>query len=288
MKRIAVSILRNRGYRLVRTEREPKHDDELYRLFPRESLEARKFYNIGAGLFYHKYWTNIDYESEHYSRIQNHPFINFNLMDLSPLPIADSSAEIVYSSHTIEHISDEAASNLFKESWRILKPGGVIRITTPDSWLAMEAYKRNDVNFFYWVERYSRNGSWEHLYKMPLSKASIHQLFLHRFASQLCEIDIDDSPTKKYSDSEIIDLFETNPDESILSFFTSKCKYNSDHPGNHINWWTRRKAISMLKNSGFDNPYVSGWGQSLLAPLRNTDLFDKTHPKISLYIEAIK
>jgi len=78
-----------------------------YDNFPSESLTSRRFYNIGSGAFYHPYWTNIDYESEYYTPSQKNPFINYNLMKLEPLPIESNTAEIVYSSHTIEHVTDK-------------------------------------------------------------------------------------------------------------------------------------------------------------------------------------
>jgi hypothetical protein len=209
-------------------------------------------------------------------------------MELKPWPIENNVAEIVYSSHTIEHVSDDAVRNMLSESYRILKPGGGIRLTTPHAMLEFQAYKRKDIRFWYWVDWYSRPGTWENLYKMPLSEASIHQLFLHHFASQLCEIDIDDSPHKKYSDSEIIEIFLCNPDVQTLDYFTKQCKFNPDHPGNHINWWTHDKLISFLKEAGFVQPYISGYGQSLFPPIQDTSLFDNTHPRMSLYVEAIK
>ncbi len=282
MKRMIINVLDRLGYEI---HKKKMPDSSVYDgIFPKQSLSRRRLYNIGAGLFQHQYWTNIDYATEHYGKVQK-DFINYNLMEMKPLPIEDSVAEIVYSSHTIEHINDEAAVNMLRESYRILKPGGYIRLTTPDAWLEYQAYKRNDVSFWYWVDRYSKPGTWERLYKVPLSEASIHQLFLHHFASQLCEIDVDDSPEKKYSDFEISEYFSNNPGVSALDYFTRQCKFNADHPGNHINWWTHEKLISFLKEAGFSTPYVSGWGKSVLPPLRDTILFDNTHPNISLYVE---
>jgi ubiquinone/menaquinone biosynthesis C-methylase UbiE len=209
-------------------------------------------------------------------------------MELKPLPIESNIAEIVYSSHTIEHVSDSAVINMLKESYRILKPGGCIRLTTPDMALEYAAYRRNDLKFWYWVDWYSQKGNYEHLYKIPLSQASIHQLFLEQFATQLSEISIDDSPEKKYSDDEINKIFLKYPLADALDCFTGRCQFNSDHPGSHINWWTKEKLITFLQKSGFSETYQSGYGQSLFPPLRNISLFDNTHPKGSLYIEAIK
>ena len=262
---------------------------ELYDTYSVESLNEKRFYNIGAGSFSHPLWRNIDYSSNHYNSMQHAGFINYNLMDMAPLPIEADTAEIIYSSHTIEHINDDAVLNMLKEAYRVLKPGGCIRLTTPDAWLEYQAYLKRDISFWHWqIRYYSRKGYWESLFKIPLSSASIHQLFLHHFASQLTEIDVDDTQKKKYSDTEIIQIFSNKSMEEGLDFFTKQCKFNAEHPGNHINWWDYDKLHSFLKEAGFNTIYRSGYGQSLFAPLRDTTLFDNTHPAISLYVEAIK
>lgn len=285
MKKQIRNFLEQLGFEIKRKER--WDNKAAYEAFPKNSLSAKHFYNIGAGSFQHPYWTNIDFKSEYYSKIQK-DFINYNLMEMKPLPIDNDAAEIVYSSHTIEHINDEAALYMFKEAFRILKPGGCIRLTAPNAWLEYQAYKRNDVSYWYWVGQGAKPSNQKSLNKSPLSGASIHQAFLHHFAAQLCEIDPDNTPKKKYSDTEISEYFSNNSDVSSLDFFTKQCSFNAHYPGNHINWWTREKVISFLKEAGFSNPYVSGWGQSVFPPLRDTNLFDNTHPRISLYVEAIK
>ena len=266
-----------------------KVSGDYYKEYPLESLENKCFYNIGAGSFYHPLWTNIDYETDHYKAKQRKGFVHHNLMEITPLPIETDSAEIVYSSHTIEHVDNTAVLNMMKEAYRILKPGGCIRLTTPDAWIEYQAYMKRDISFWDWqIAYYSRKGKWETLYKKPLSKASVEQLFLHHFASQLCEIDVDDSVEKKYSDIEINEVFSKYSMEEGLDFFTQQCQFNADHPGNHINWWDYNKLEFFLKEAGFKTIYRSGYGQSLYAPLRDTDLFDNTHPTLSIYIEAVK
>jgi len=279
-------VLNKLNLKLIRVVPMPEN---LYDSYEEKSLENKKFYNIGAGSFYHQYWTNIDYSSEHYKMMQKEGFINYNLMELRPLPIEENSAEIIYSSHTIEHISDEAILNMMKESYRVLKNGGCIRLTTPDAKLEYEAYRKNDLSFWHWqILYYSRKEKWEPHFKKSLSQASIEQLFLHHFASQLTQIDNDDSPEKKYSDSEIKNIFEKKSMEDGLDFFTKQCSFNEKYPGNHINWWNYEKVERMLKEVGFKTIYRSGYGQSNFAPLRDVSLFDSTHPTISLYVEAVK
>jgi len=46
--------------------------------------------------------------------------------------MGDSSVSVVYSSHMIEHLPRAKVGPFLREVHRILKPGGMIRIVTPD------------------------------------------------------------------------------------------------------------------------------------------------------------
>ena len=104
----------------------------MYAGYPIESLSQKKFYNIGAGSFSHKYWTNLDYSSKIYEKEQKSSFVKYDIMSKQPLPIKNDEAELIYISHVVEHVTNEAVNNLFLECFRVLKPGGIIRILTPD------------------------------------------------------------------------------------------------------------------------------------------------------------
>ena len=49
-----------------------------------------------------------------------------------PLPFPDNSLDYIFSEHIFEHISYRDGSRFIKECYRILKPEGRIRISTPD------------------------------------------------------------------------------------------------------------------------------------------------------------
>jgi predicted SAM-dependent methyltransferase len=49
-----------------------------------------------------------------------------------PWPFAANSAEAVNSEHFIEHLSADQAGAYVAEAYRVLRPGGVIRTSTPD------------------------------------------------------------------------------------------------------------------------------------------------------------
>jgi predicted SAM-dependent methyltransferase len=285
--RLQTPAIRQRPRPKVPSPKGPSLDLSLYDRYPAESLTTRRFYNIGAGSFAHPYWTNVDFASDWYGTVQS-AFVEYDLMALEPLPLASESAELVYSSHTVEHVSHDAVQNMLNESHRVLKPGGGIRITTPDIMLDYAAYRRGDRHYYYWVDAWSRPGRWQQLYKRPPNTESITQLFLHHFASQLCDNDLDDTAVRKYGDAEVDDIFESRPLEEALDFFASQCRFNADHPGNHINWWSHEKLERELRAAGFSDIYRSGYRQSRFAPMRETPLFDSTHPPISMYMEAVK
>lgn len=48
------------------------------------------------------------------------------------LPFDDSSAQHVYSSHCLEHLTRDDARRLLAECRRVLRPGGIIRLLVPD------------------------------------------------------------------------------------------------------------------------------------------------------------
>ncbi|HNQ67326.1 MAG TPA: class I SAM-dependent methyltransferase [Bacteroidales bacterium] len=99
--------------------------DYIYNYYTASSLSEKRFYNIGAGnqRSSFDFWTYIDLDTDHYSK--SGIDINYDLESLKPLPLEDNSAEIVFNSFVIEHISVEATKNLCKEAYRVLKNGGV-------------------------------------------------------------------------------------------------------------------------------------------------------------------
>jgi predicted SAM-dependent methyltransferase len=267
LKKLVKDSLTRAGYELHKTAPE----GPLYDAYPRESLENRRFYNVGAGGFYHRYWTNIDFESDWYRERHNHTFLKYDLTSGEPLPIETGSAQIIYSSHTIEHVSDEADTRFLAEAYRALIPGGILRLTMPDFDRALQAFQRGDNHWF---------RSWG-------CSSTLAQNFLHTFAGQLANL----SPTKnrrKFSDEEIVSMFSGGASEELLNQLAALCSFNPQSPGDHINWWNYDKAERFLRAAGFTTVYRSAYGQSVAPPMRDVRLFDNTFPQISIYIEAAR
>jgi SAM-dependent methyltransferase len=59
------------------------------------------------------------------------------------LPLADSSAEVVYSSHVLEHLDQKEVELYLKEARRILCNGGILRLVVPDLAMIINKYNMN-------------------------------------------------------------------------------------------------------------------------------------------------
>jgi predicted SAM-dependent methyltransferase len=64
-----------------------------------------------------------------------------------PLPFADQSFSWAYAEHLIEHLTLENGIRWLSEIQRILLPGGLLRLTTPDLRRYMAGYLNNDEFF---------------------------------------------------------------------------------------------------------------------------------------------
>jgi SAM-dependent methyltransferase len=83
-------------------------------------------------------WIILDFEDADF---------NIDFSSHAPFPFEPETQDIIYSCHCIEHIPNEAILYWLRESYRILKPGGHIRLEAPDAEKIIAAYKENDQKF---------------------------------------------------------------------------------------------------------------------------------------------
>lgn len=99
--------------------------------------------HVGCGLVHLEGWLNILYERrEEYGRIKEKGgrlLLNYNL--LKTWPIVDNVIAYIAGSHFIEHLDLNHGMVFLRESFRVMKPGGAIRLSCPD----LEIYARNYV-----------------------------------------------------------------------------------------------------------------------------------------------
>lgn len=88
--------------------------------------------NLGSfRVMFHYGWVNIDVLDLN-SWAQTYGYI-FRQWDLSKgIPYPDGSVDLVYVSHLLEHFDFEGGFKLVSEIRRVLRPDGVLRISTPD------------------------------------------------------------------------------------------------------------------------------------------------------------
>ncbi|MDC0253319.1 class I SAM-dependent methyltransferase [Bacteriovoracales bacterium] len=68
--------------------------------------------------------------------------------DASKMDLPDNSCEIVFCSHVFEHIPHIKLPMVISEINRVLRPGGIFRMLTPDLEVIAKAYVEKDENFF--------------------------------------------------------------------------------------------------------------------------------------------
>ena len=69
-------------------------------------------------------------------------------------PFSDNELDYIYSEHMIEHLSYDGCKNFIKESYRCLKPGGVIRTAFPKIEFLIDAYKHPESYQTYITKHY--------------------------------------------------------------------------------------------------------------------------------------
>jgi len=86
-------------------------------------------YERQKGAIYRREWTNVLFSMEpqpaaetavHYHDVRN------------GLPFPDAAFEAAYALHILEHLTPAEATSLVDELYRVLKPAGIVRISTPD------------------------------------------------------------------------------------------------------------------------------------------------------------
>lgn len=83
-----------------------------------------KMLNVGCGRNFHEAWVNLDLDSN------DEQVIKHDL--LTGIPFEANYFDCVYHSHLLEHLAPKQGEELLKECWRVLKPGGILRVAVPD------------------------------------------------------------------------------------------------------------------------------------------------------------
>ncbi len=97
-----------------------------------DSTKIRKL-QIGCGDHILDEWLNSDYSSI------SKEIIHLNVK--KTFPFREKEFDFIFSEHMIEHVSYEWGRKMLSECFRVLKPGGKLRISTPDLFFLIDLYR---------------------------------------------------------------------------------------------------------------------------------------------------
>ncbi|MFN8625556.1 MAG: methyltransferase domain-containing protein [Candidatus Binatia bacterium] len=98
--------------------------------------------NFGSGGRGINGWINIDARA-------NHADLSFAYDIRRRLPFRDAQVKRILAEHVIEHLDfRDDVPQVFREFWRILEPGGTVRIVVPDAERFMSAYVKQSASEF--------------------------------------------------------------------------------------------------------------------------------------------
>lgn len=86
--------------------------------------QTLRLLNLGCGDHVHDAWVNVDVAPS------GPGVIRFDLQE--GLPFEDGAFDAVYSSHMLEHLPRPLVLGFLEDCFRVLRPGGVIRLVVPD------------------------------------------------------------------------------------------------------------------------------------------------------------
>lgn len=101
----------------------------------RRAITSLKLLNVGCGPNPHPDFINLDY---HWNSTID---ICWDITKRS-YPIQSNTLEGIYTEHCLEHISFKDFEKNMHEFYRMLKPGGTVRIIMPDGELYLDIYQR--------------------------------------------------------------------------------------------------------------------------------------------------
>lgn len=93
---------------------------------------------IGCGPFRHEGWYHVDFRTK---------TAELRVDVRRGLPFAEGSARYIFSEHVFEHFELAELRKILAECYRVLEPGGAIRLVVPDLESFAKAYCRRDAGW---------------------------------------------------------------------------------------------------------------------------------------------
>jgi predicted SAM-dependent methyltransferase len=237
--------------------------------------------NLGCGGHYHRDWVNIDIAPATKDVIY-HDLAN------EPLPFEDGSCAAVYHSHVLEHIPPAAVPAFIRECYRVLAPGGVIRIAVPDlEGLAREYLRQlesGDAEKHEWmiielIDQLARNHSGGRMMEYWKQDPMPAEEFVFQRSGREAQ--------------QFVEQWRANPVASAPPSHDPTDIGRFRLSGEVHQWMYDRVSLSrLLLNEGFTNPRVSGAQESGILDFASYELDANAAGQVrkpdSLFMEATR
>lgn len=216
--------------------------------------------NLGAGTNWKKEgWLNVD-------KIEgSDAVLDF---ESSEWPFEQESADLIFCSHVLEHLTDKAFRRLLKNAYRTLKVGGAMRVIVPDFGLAMRQYAAKKVEWF---------SNQDVTREISLQGNSMPRRFLC-FAIRYKLGDYVGGP--QVSNAEIEDAFKRGPDEFLK---WAKRLIPKGARTDHCNAFWQERLNNELISAGF-TPFTGD--VHAIKQFAEKEFWNR--PKISLIVDSLK
>lgn len=220
--------------------------------------------NIGAGSYVIDGFKSLDFYSEHYYPSKASFLKGRIAYDLRSdnLPFGDGVVDNIYISHVVEHIETEYVEKFISEAFRVLVPGGVLRVACPDAEFLYEVSGFNN-EYYLWHPEYGKASQFDML---------VHQLATPRFKAPNYGL-TSDAQSLCYED--------------FISKIQDGLTFDQAAPGNHINNWDYARLKNIGLAAGFAKTLRSKPGGCISAAMQGEDI-DRPHRYMSLYVDMLK
>lgn len=233
--------------------------------------------NIGSAQYHIAGFTDLDLPSDWYDKKRTNTFIPFDIRT-DKIPFDNNSVSNIYCSHVIEHLEDEAVTFFIENCFRSLKSRGVLRIACPDAehlWQVSQ-FKNDYWNFMkYWFDNPANSTA------IDFAQVTKEDQLISALATEKCRHYVH----KKYDfDPQSIigcDYAET------MARLKNDLNYNVETPNNHINQWDFARLKALGDKAGFSYVIRSKY-QGCVSSVMQGEAFDKTWPRLSLYVDFVK
>lgn len=232
--------------------------------------------NVGAGAKRLRGFQSLDNRSRHYHRGITKFFYKTIQFDLrkDDLPYPGSAVHNIYCSHVLEHVEKQHVERFLREAFRVLQPGGTLRIAVPDARFLFNVSRMNS-DFWSWNSVWSVPGTPREKRLHPLDYL-VQELVTSRFrfvTESLAPLNPSD--------------FENLSYDEAIELLGIEARFLPDKPNYHVSAWDFHSLEQLAKASGFSTVLESKVRGSVSSRMQAVG-FDTTHPEMTLYVDCVK